>query len=323
MRLQGKSALVTGGTGVLGEALVRDLHDAGMAVTTLSRRGGVPPVPEVTGLRGDVTDPDTLDFRDHDVVVHGAAFVGFGLTRQKEAVMHRTNVEGTRNVLDAAARDGVKKVLHVSSVAAVGRTGDVPRDEEWVWQRAPRFHSAYERSKYEAHRIALAHEGVPVAAVMPSIVLGLGDTSSGLILKRYLQGDFPARVDHPGRLAWVHARDVAQGARLALEKGDGAYILSEMEMTLAELLDRLERVTGVPGPRLRIPFWALRAGASVAQPLAHLLGRRAPVNQDFIRSLKEGSAYDSRRARAELGWEPDMDRHIRADLQAFRETVDG
>lgn len=322
MRVKGKSVLVTGGTGILGEAIVQDLHDAGAQVTTLSRRARPHPVPDVTAQAGDVTDSDTLDFRDHDLVVHGAAFVGFGLTKEKEAVMHRTNVGGTRNVLDAASRDGIKKVLHISSVAAIGRTGETPRDEEWVWQRAPRFHSAYERSKYEAHKLALTHGGVDMAAVMPSIILGLGDTSSGLLLKRYLEGRFPARIDHPGRLAWVHARDVAQGARLALEKGDGAYVLSEMEMTLPELLDRFERITGVPGPRLRVPFWALRAGAAVGQPLANLFGRRAAVNKDFVRSLREGAAFRSCRARSELGWEPDMDAHIAADARAFRQGVE-
>lgn len=131
----GARVLVTGGTGMIGQAIVRHLQQAGADVTTLSRRGARPGNPDHTALAGDINDPDSLDFQGVDAVVHGAAWVGFGLSPEKEVQLMHTNVEGTRNVLDAAARDGVRKVVHVGSVAALGDCMGKPRDERWFHER--------------------------------------------------------------------------------------------------------------------------------------------------------------------------------------------
>lgn len=317
VRIKGKHILVTGGTGMIGQAILRHLQDAGSDVTTLSRRGARDGNPDHESRIGDITDPATLEFAGFDAVVHGAAFVGFGLPPDKEALLMRTNVDGTRNVLDAAARDGVKKVVHVSSVAALGATYGKCRDESWFHERPHEFNSAYEKSKFEAHGILLAEDRVDTAAVMPSVVLGLGDSSSGLLLKAYLNGRFPVRPDHPGRIGVVHVEDVAAGTLLALQKGDGPYVLNETALTLPQLFDRFEAATGVPGPTRVLPFGVLRAGAAVAEPVAKMFGKRARLNKDFMRSLARDSDFDATRARTELGWVPDMDRHLRADAAAW------
>ncbi|MGB1585454.1 MAG: NAD-dependent epimerase/dehydratase family protein [Thermoplasmatota archaeon] len=289
---------VTGGTGMIGRVLCRHLGDQGHDVVALSRRGQE--VPGITVQSANILDP-SLDFSGFDQVVHAAAFVGFGLSKQKAALMHRTNVDGTRNVLDAAVAAGIERVLHVSSVAAIGRTGGIPRDAAWIDRRPQEFHSAYERSKYEAHIQAHRRDDVDVVSVLPSIVLGHGESSSGLLVKAYLERRLPAVPRHPGRLAFVHVEDVAAGAVAALERGSGAYVLSEDSMDLPTLFSRLETATGVPAPR-EIPFWLLRLAAPFVPAL----------NRDFMRNLALDTAYDSSRARDELGWRPNMDRHLAA-----------
>lgn len=310
MRVKGKRVLVTGGTGMIGQAIVRHLQEAGAEAVTLSRRGPRAGNPEHEAVEGDVNDADSLDFTDFDAVIHAAAWVGFGLNAEKEVQLMHTNVEGTRNVLDAAARDGVKKVVHVSSVAALGDCQGKPRDESWFHERPATFQSAYEASKYEAHKILLAETRVKTAAVMPSVVLGLGDSSSGLLLKRFLQGKIPASIQHPGRLAFVHVEDVASATVSALAKGSGAYVLSEDSMTLPELSGLFASLSGKRAPRLRIPYGLLKAGAAVT-------GGVGSFNKDFVRSLGTDSEYIGDRARKELDWAPDMVAHLRHDVATF------
>lgn len=305
VRIKGKSIAVTGGTGMIGRAICRHLHEAGAHVTTLSRRAAKMPS-GIESRAADILTPG-LDLSDFDTVVHGAAFVGFGLKPDKEALMHRTNVEGTRDVLDAAVRAGIKRVLHVSSVAAIGRTGGVSRDASWIAQRPQVFHSAYEKSKYDAHMLAHARQDVDVVSVLPSIVLGLGDTSSGLLLKAYLERKIPVVPRHPGSLAFVHVEDVATGAIKALQHGSGAYVLSEASMNLPALFARFEAATGVPAPRRSVPFWLLKAAAPFVPAL----------NADFVRNMALDTAYDTSRTVAELDWHPDMDAHLARDGAAY------
>lgn len=309
-RVAGAKVLVTGGTGMIGQAIVHHLQDAGAEVTTLSRRGARPGNPDHTALAGDINDADSLDFRGFDGVIHGAAWVGFNLSPEKEVQLMHTNVEGTRNVLEAAARDGVRKVVHVSSVAALGDCLGKARDESWFHERPETFQSAYERSKYEAHKILLAEERVETAAVMPSVVLGLGDSSSGLLLKRFLQGRLPVVLKHPGRLAFVHVDDVASATVAALERGSGPYVLSERSMHLPDLFDLFAEVSGKRRPRLRIPFTVIKAAAK-------LTGGIGAFNADFVRSLAVDSEYIGDRARAELGWMPDLEARLRDDAARF------
>lgn len=303
---------------MIGQAVVRHLQQAGADAATLSRRGARKGNPEHTALRGDVSDPTTLDFRGCDAVVHAAAFVSFGLPEKKQKVLQHTNVDGTRHVLDAAVRDGVRKVVHVSSVAALGDTQGVRRDEDWFHERPTVFQSAYERSKYEAHKVLLEERRIDRAAVMPSVVLGLGDSSSGIVLRSYLERRWPLVIDSPGRIGFVHVEDVAAATVLALARGDGAYLVDEVDLTVPQLFQRLERATGVAAPRRVLPFTALRLAAAVAEPVSHLLGRRAALNRETVRSLAMDHLYDTTRARTELGWGPDMDRHLAVDAARFR-----
>jgi dihydroflavonol-4-reductase len=315
VKLKGKAIAVTGGTGMIGQAICRHLADAGANVTALSRHG-MPMPDEIASAKADILDA-ALDLSDYDTVVHAAAFVGFGLSKQKEALMHRTNVEGTQNVLDAAVRAGMKRALHVSSVAAIGRTGGVSRDEDWVWNRPLKFHSAYEHSKYDAHVHALHRKDIDVVSVMPSVVVGLGDSSSGLLLKRFLQLKIPLVPRHPGSIAVVHVEDVAAGTVVALEKGSGAYVLNQESVSVPELFARFSRATGAPLPKMSAPFWSLRAAASL-EPVLRALGMRPAMSKDFVRSLRSHTVFDARRAKHDLGWSPDMDRHLAADGQNWQ-----
>ncbi|MGB0652114.1 MAG: NAD-dependent epimerase/dehydratase family protein [Thermoplasmatota archaeon] len=322
MKLDGKRVAITGGTGLIGEALARHLLERGCQVETVSRRGvrgaGMPD--GVAARKGDVTDPASLDFSEADVVIHAAAWVGFGLPPAKRQLMLDTNVGGTVNVLAAAAKADVERVLHVSSVAALGRKFKEPATEALADEPRTRFQSTYERSKYEAHQVALhGDHGVDVVAVQPSVVLGIGDTSSGLLLKRYLQGKLPVVLTGDRPTGYVHVEDVAAGSLQVLEQGEGAYILSDRSLTQEGLMSLFEATTGVAAPRRRFPMdalWPVAAGLDLA---GRFTGKRADLGLELLRGLKAPMHYDTTKART-LGWQPDLEGHLKADAARWQET---
>jgi len=301
--------LVTGGTGFVGAHVVRALVARGQRVRCLvrpdSRRDNLDGLP-VELTEGDITDPASLSraLAGVETLYHCAA--DYRLWARDARPLYDANVGGTENVMAAADRARVARVVHTSSVGALGLAPDgVPADEETPVAREDMI-GHYKRSKYDAERVAdaWARRGLPVVIVNPSTPVGEADlkpTPTGQMIVDFLNGRFPAYVDTGLNL--IDARDVAAGHLLAAEKGriGERYILGNRNMTLKEILDTLARLTGLPSPRVRLPYALPYAAAAVSTFLANLTGRAPRVPLEAVRMSRHKMYFDSTKAVRELG----------------------
>ena len=302
--------LVTGGTGFVGAHVVRALLARGGAVRCLvrpgSRRDNLAGLP-VEIAEGDLTDPASLAaaLSGASRLFHCAA--DYRLWARDPRDLGRVNVEGTENVLGAAARAGVSRVVYTSSVGALGRTADgSPADETTPVHRGELV-GHYKRSKYDAERVAeqWAAKGLPVVIVNPSTPVGELDirpTPTGQMIVDFLRGRIPAYVDTGLNL--VDVRDVAQGHLFAAEKGrvGERYILGNRNMTLKEILGELARITGRPAPSLCLPHALPLAVSAVATGLARLSGRPPRVSLESVRMSRHRMFFDPGKAVRDLGF---------------------
>jgi dihydroflavonol-4-reductase len=236
-----------------------------------------------------------------DVVYHLAGLNGFCLPDPRE--LTRLNVEGTRRVVSAAADAGARLVVHTSSAATIGEPKGTVGTEST--QHRGSFLSAYERSKYEAEKVAFAtaaSRGLALVSVNPSSVQGPGRTrGTAKILIDALNGRLGAVVDT--RMSLVDVHDCAEGHLLAEERGEPGqrYILSGVTLTVTEALALLGRITGTePRPRV-LPGRLAMAAAAGAEAFARIRRRRPPVCREMVRTMLHGHAYDGSRATRELG----------------------
>lgn len=303
------TTLVTGGGGFIGSALVRRLVARGERVRCLVRPGRAARALEglaVETVAGDVTDPASLRraLNGTTRVYHLAAL--YAIWRRRPAVFYRVNEEGTRNVLAACLAAGVERVVHCSSVAALGAHGPAPADE------TARFNLAwtgdhYYISKFRAEQVALgfARRGLPVVVVNPSVPVGPRDaapTPSGQIILDVVAGRLPAYLD--GGINLVDVDDCAAGMVAAMERGRGGerYILGNRNVRLKEYFDLIVRVAGRGrSPSLRIPRWLAVASGWGYTAAAHLSGRTPVTTAAWARVGSGFSWWDVAKARRELG----------------------
>ncbi len=299
--------LVTGATGMVGSSLVRALVADGKRVRILVRPtsrldllGDAASVAE--RATGDITDPESLTLAMEGVthVYHCAALVDDG---RDVSAMHRVNVEGTRHVCDASGHADVRKLVHVSSIAALGRTAAGGMiDESHEWTQSP-LNSDYARSKYDAElevRRAIA-EGLDACMVNPAIVFGEGRAGENTmqLVARAQAGKLGFAP--PGSTAVVDVLDVVGAMRAAMQRGkSGArYILAGENLSWTDLFATLSASFGQPGPRT-LPAWAVRV-AGRAGSLVSTIGLNAPLDAQRARYVTGDFAYDSTKARTELG----------------------
>jgi len=296
---------LTGGSGVVGSVLARHLVSSGHEVRALARSddaarrvAGVGATP----VRGDVLDEPSVEHLvgGCDTVFHVAGVNE--LCSMDPGRMWRVNVDGTRIVLDASSRSGVGRVVHTSSVVTVGQEPGVVADETATHRGS--FLSEYERSKWEAERIALTHDwGFDVVSVNPASVQGPGRaTGTGELLLLAARG-IPVAVD--STVSIVDIDDCARGHILAAERGAGGqrYLLSGATLTLRDLISAVRRLTG----RRRRPVFLrpsiVRAVAPLVEAIFGLMGKQAPLCAESARVLFGGLAYEGSRATSDLGLE--------------------
>ncbi|MGH9365212.1 MAG: hopanoid-associated sugar epimerase [Thermoanaerobaculia bacterium] len=301
--------LVTGGTGFVGAHVVRALLARGRAVRCLvrpgSRRGNLDGLP-VELVEGDLNEPASLSraLAGVETLYHCAA--DYRLWAKDAGQLYSTNVSGTENILAAAARARVPRVVYTSSVGALGLARDgTPADETTPVSREDVI-GHYKKSKYDAERVADAwvRRGLPVVIVNPSTPVGERDikpTPTGQMIVDFLNRRLPAYVDTGLNL--IDARDVAEGHLLAAEKGrvGERYILGNRNMTLKEILDTLGRLTGVASPRLRLPHAVPLVAAAAGTWLANLTGRPPRVSLESVRMSRHRMFFDAGKAVRELG----------------------
>ena len=301
--------LVTGGTGFVGSHVVRALLARGRSVRCLvrpgSRRDNLAGL-DVELAEGDLTDPASLERALAGVATLYHVAADYRLWTRDPEELYRANAGGTENILAAAAKAGVSRVVYTSSVAALGLTEDgSPANEETPVVR-DRIVGHYKKSKYDAERVALswARRGLPVVIVNPSTPIGEGDikpTPTGQMIVDFVNRRMPAYVDTGLNL--VDVRDVAAGHLLAAERGRPGerYILGNRNMTLKEILDRLAAITGLPAPRTRLPHWVPLSAAAVATGIARVTGKPPRFSLESVRMSTHRMYFDASKAVRELG----------------------
>ena len=310
---------MTGATGFVGGALATQLREAGQEVVALVRDPGRATALQGLGVElvaGDLDDTAALDrlCNGVDGLFHVAGWYKLG--QRDPSVGDRVNVAGTRNVLTAAHRHGVRRVVYTSTLAVNSDTEEQVVDETYRFTGEHLSH--YDRTKAEAHDIALqlADEGVPVVVVQPGLVYGPGDTAqTGDLIAQVARGRRPL-APAAGGVCWAHVDDVAHGHLLAMESGapGQSYMLAGPRATLADGLAQVARIAGTRGPRV-LPERMVRGTAT----LMGALGRVLPLPPGYAAETMRASlaTYYGTPARAEreLGWQ------ARPLEEGLRETV--
>lgn len=297
--------LVTGASGFIGANLVRELNVRGHQVRALLR-----PSADLRGLEGldferangDVTDAASCEAaaRGCDWCFHVAA--SYHLWLRDYAPMYAANVDGTRNVLQAAVKAGCARIVYTSTVGCIGLPEGTGASDETAAAVEGQFSNHYKKSKWQAELVALefAKNGTPVVIVNPSAPVGPRDvkpTPTGQVIVDFLNHRMPAYLDTG--LNWVHVRDVAVGHILAAEKGrlGERYILGNAagNWTMKEMFDVLQEITSVAAPRWRIPYGVAWLAACVDEfksklthkpPRAPLAGVRMAAHKMFFNPAK-------------------------------------
>lgn len=298
------SVVVTGGSGVVGSALVRHLVADGARPHCLSRSSASDTALRELGatpVRGDVLDLSSLraGFEGADLVYHVAGMNTMCPVDPEE--MMRVNIDGSRNVVAAAEAAGVRRLVYTSSAAAIGeRAGEVGTEasEHRGW-----YLSHYERSKHLAERAVLEEaDDVEVIVVNPSSVQGPGRaTGTGALILALLAGRLPALIDT--RLSIVAIDDCARGHVLAGARGNpgSRYLLNSFTMTMREAVALLEDAVGRPVAVPWVPGWLASLGVLPVEGLARVRGRKPSLCREMVRTLRHGHAYDGSKAATELG----------------------
>jgi dihydroflavonol-4-reductase len=304
-------AFVTGATGFLGSHVARVLAAQGASLRLLVRAGST--TRNIDDLRaelvtGDLREAESLEraISGCDVVFHVAA--DYRLWVRDPEQMYRSNVEGTRAILEAARRHRVRRVVYTSSVATMGfRSNGHPADENSPVSLEDMI-GHYKRSKFMAEQIAMqaGRSGLDVVVVNPTTPVGEGDvkpTPTGRIIVDFLKKKFPAYVDTGLNL--VDVTECARGHVAALEKARSGerYILGGENLTLKQILDKLAAITGLPSPRLRVPYAMALATGVVDQLITGHLRRREPrATIDAVRMGRKKMFVTSTKAERDLGW---------------------
>ena len=303
-----KPALVTGATGFLGWHVARLLTERGWPVRALARDPKRLRELDVEAVTGDLRDASSLDRAAAGccVVFHVAA--DYRLWSPNPSEMYESNEGGTRNVIESARKAGCDRVVYTSTVGCIGFIEGGEGDETTpVGIEDMAGH--YKRSKFLAEQVALkaAGAGFPVVIVNPTAPVGDHDfkpTPTGKTIVDFLKRDMPAYLDTGLNL--VNARDVAEGHLLALERGKVGerYILGCQNLTLNEIFLRLERLSGIPAPTMRIPYGVAYAAGVVTTAWAGLTGKapRAPI--EAVRMARKKMFVSHAKAERELGFRP-------------------
>jgi dihydroflavonol-4-reductase len=303
-----KPALVTGASGFLGWHVARVLTERGYAVRALVRAGSRVDALGVETVTGDLRDADSLAraVAGCGLVFHVAA--DYRLWAKDPRELYRSNVDGTRNLLDAARQAGVERVVYTSTVGCIGVPENGVGNEDMPVSLED-MAGDYKRSKFLAERVALefARGGLPVVIVNPTAPLGDHDvkpTPTGKIVLDFLNGDMPAFIDTG--LNVVDVRDTAEGHWLACQHGRQGerYILGSENLTLAQILQQLAQITGRRAPTTRLPYAVAWCAGACSTAWAGVTGTPPRIPMEAVRMAKKKMWVTHEKASRELGYAP-------------------
>jgi len=319
------TVVVTGACGHIGANLVRALVDSGRSVRSLVHlhNRGIDGL-DIESVNGDVCDPESLyrAFQDAEVVYHLAACISLSMKGWPR--LESINVIGTRNVVEACLRVGVKRLVHFSSIHALqGEPLSVPVDESRPLSNSPDF-PPYDRSKALAENEVRRgiEKGLDAVILNPTAIIGPHDYEPSYLGRALLdmaRHKLPALVT--GGYDWVDVRDVVQGAIAAEKRANSGvqYILSGHWLSISGIADIISEITGTPTPRLTVPLWIARLGAPMVSAMSKLTGKSPLYTSFSLKALNSNRNMSHEKASRELGYQPRPLRETLADtLQWFR-----
>jgi dihydroflavonol-4-reductase len=301
--------LVTGGTGFLGSAIVRELLFDGRAVKALVRKDA--DLSNLAGLDtehvvGDLRDQDSLEkaIDGCDILYHAAAHYSFW-DRDKQKI-YDINVGGTEKILSAALKKKIQKVVYTSTVGCVGILPHGKPGNEDTPLNLATLCNDYKLSKFQAEKLAYKFNSkLPVVVVNPSAPIGPRDikpTPTGGIVLDFLRRKMPAYLDTGLNL--IHVDDCARGHILAEKKGKPGerYILGNQNLSLREILQILEKITGLKAPAIQIPYWVAYTSGFISEKISNLITHRPPMAPlGAVKMAKYKMYFDPTKAVRELG----------------------
>ncbi len=302
--------LVTGASGFIGSNLVKALIEKGFQVRALIRRSSNSF--NLKNLNIEIRYGDLLDYKLLENALKGCAFLfhtaaHYSFWDASKDLIYRINVDGTKNILKAAVKTGIKKVVYTSTVGCIG----IPKNKTPGNENTPidlsTLSNSYKHSKYLAEKEAIKffENGLPVVIVNPSTPIGPGDikpTHSRKIIVDFLNRKIPAYLDTGLNL--IDVRDCALGHILALEKGKPGerYILGNQNLSFHEILLLLEEITGLKSPRFKLPYSFALIAAHINEMISDYITRTLPkIPLGGVKMAKYFMYFDSTRAVKELG----------------------
>jgi dihydroflavonol-4-reductase len=317
---------ITGASGHVGANLVRTLIARGIPTRCLVHVN----CRALDGLdteffQGDILDLESLcrAFQGAEVVYHLAACIS--LSMDDWPVLESVNVTGTRNVVEACLRTGVRRLVHFSSIhALVQEPFNTPVDEDRPLAESRKY-PPYDRSKAAAEREVHRgmEKGLDAVIINPTAIIGPYDYQPsyfGEALLSMARGKLPALVT--GGFDWVDVRDVVAGAIRAgeLAPAGAQYLLSGHWVSMRDIAAMVAEVTGTAAARLVCPLWLARFGAPIIKGISRLNGKRPLYTSVSLNALRSNRHISHEKATRELGYQPRPFRETLADtLRWFEE----
>ena len=322
-----KKALVTGSAGLIGSNVVKVLLEEGIDVRAMVLPGedtrnlvGL----DIEKIEGNVLDLPSIDraLSGCDTLFHLAAV--YSIWEQDRSIFYKVNVQGSRNILWAARRAEVEKIVYTSSVAALGiKPGLDPADEDTEFNQ---FHLAndYVLTKYlsQEEAISFAREGLPLVVVNPCFPFGEGDklpTPTGKMIVDVVNGT--NKMYFKGGLNVVDVMDVARGHFLAAKKGENGekYILGNQNFTIKAFFKKVAEIAGVTAPFVPTPIFLAKRVGQLLEKIANLTGRPPLTTAKEVPYMAQHLFYDVKKSKEKLGLEltPTED-SIRRSIDWFR-----
>ena len=321
--------LITGATGFIGPHLIKKLTGEGHLCRCLVRNSSQTDFLNAAGVElveGDITRPESLKgiADGMERVLHMATLGHMSNFSVTESMFEAINVHGTRNIMAEALRAGVGRIVHCSTVAAMGICAEVPATEESVCNP----HHPYGRSKLQAEQIVLGmvnDQDLPAVIIRFSMVYGPGDPRDILKLTRMTKkGLFPKVGNRPKLTPLIHVDDAIQGLLVAADKGDPGekYLITNQDsLPFDEIRKILQSALGVTRLPIYVPEWAALSIASLVEKIFPLIGKTPPVARKNIESTLADRVFSIDKAQREIGFNPQVDpvAGLKATVEWYKE----
>jgi nucleoside-diphosphate-sugar epimerase len=304
-----KKVLVTGGTGFLGSYILEELIKNGYTVRAIRRSSKMPTwisstvLEKVEWVEGDILDIISLEeaMEGMDAVIHSAALVSF--VKKDKDLLYQLNVEGTANVVNAALEKNIQRLVHISSVAALGRkAGGHSVDETAKWEENP-LQTHYARSKFKGELQAWRgfSEGLDTVILNPSTILGYGDwTQSSCAIFKQIHDGFGWYTS--GLNGFVDVKDVATVTRLLLEQGKSGerYVVNGATWTFRELQNTIADGFDKKRPSQKAPDWLLGIAWRLEAFRSLFTGKKPLLTKETARVAVSQTQFENRKILAAL-----------------------